>query len=111
MLAIKEQFTLAFTNLFQIFCRIINKSNKTMRAIREPAKSTFHRIYPRYSDRYADSTDHADSTDPDQTAPKEQSDLGLHCLPFSQYLSNTGSQVDRHKFKVKYDKETQGLNI
>ena len=23
----------------------------------------------------------ADSVDPDQTAPKEQSDLGLHCLP------------------------------
>ena len=22
----------------------------------------------------------ADSVDPDQTAPKEQSDLGLHCL-------------------------------
>ena len=22
------------------------------------------------------------SADPDQTAPKEQSDLGLHCLPF-----------------------------
>ena len=24
----------------------------------------------------------ANSADPDQTAPKEQSDLGLHCLPF-----------------------------
>ena len=30
----------------------------------------------------------ANSVDPDQTAPKEQSDLGLHCLhmPFRQKL-------------------------
>ena len=32
---------------------------------------------PKFSDRYA----WANSADPDHTAP-EQSDLGLHCLPF-----------------------------
>ena len=26
----------------------------------------------------------ANSVDPDQTAPKEQSDQGLHCLPFGR---------------------------
>ena len=26
------------------------------------------------------------SVDPDQTAPKEQSDQGLHCLPYMQYI-------------------------
>ena len=33
-------------------------------------------------------TDHgmATSEDPDQTAPKEQSDLGLHCLPAQAFL-------------------------
>ena len=34
---------------------------------------------PKFSDRYA----WANSADPDQTAPRgEQSDQGLHCLPF-----------------------------
>ena len=28
----------------------------------------------------------ANSVDPDQTAPQEQSDLGLHCLPLRLYL-------------------------
>ena len=45
-----------------------------------------YRNDPKLSDRYA----WANSADPDQTAPKgavwsglkEQSDLGLHCLPF-----------------------------
>ena len=40
----------------------------------------FCRNDPKFSDRYA----WANSADPDQTAPRgeEQSDLGLHCLPF-----------------------------
>ena len=29
------------------------------------------------------------SADPDQTASKEQSDRGLHCVPFSKYLYKT----------------------
>ena len=28
----------------------------------------------------------ANSVDPDQTAPKEQSDQGLHCLPYMKYI-------------------------
>ena len=34
---------------------------------------------------------YTNSADPDQTAPKEQSDQGLHCLPFPQvfYEGNT----------------------
>ena len=28
----------------------------------------------------------ANSVDPDQTAPKEQSDQGLHCLPISEVM-------------------------
>ena len=31
--------------------------------------------------RHKDANGIANSEDPDQTAPKEQSDLGLHCLP------------------------------
>ena len=30
----------------------------------------------------SDDMAYANSADPDQTAPKEQSDQGLHCLPF-----------------------------
>ena len=40
-----------------------------------------YRNDPKFSDRYA----WANSADPDQTAPRgaeEQSDQGLHCLPF-----------------------------
>ena len=37
-----------------------------------------YRNDPKFSDRYA----LANSADPDQTAPQEQSDQGLHCLPF-----------------------------
>ena len=33
---------------------------------------------PKFSDRYA----WANCADPDQTTPKDQSDQGLHCLPF-----------------------------
>ena len=39
-----------------------------------------------YLPEYADIEDHANSVDPDQTAPKEQSDLGLHCLPTDPLL-------------------------
>ena len=31
------------------------------------------------------------SLDPDHTTPNEQSDLGLHCLPFGQNILNTSS--------------------
>ena len=34
--------------------------------------------YTKVSDKMA----YANSVDPDQTAPQEQSDQGLHCLPF-----------------------------
>ena len=37
-----------------------------------------YRNDPKFSDRYA----WANSADPDQTALEEQSDQGLHCLPF-----------------------------
>ena len=33
----------------------------------------------------------ANSVDPDQTAPQEQSDLGLHCLPQACLSENLGS--------------------
>ena len=36
-------------------------------------------LLPKYWDRRGC----ANSADPDQTAPKEQSDQGLHCLPLS----------------------------
>ena len=31
----------------------------------------------------------ANSVDPDHTAPKEQSDQGLHCLPYHQLILGT----------------------
>ena len=44
-------------------------------------KDKYH-IYSKYKSRGAQ----ANSVDPDQTAPMEQFDQGLHCLPFSQYF-------------------------
>ena len=44
-----------------------------------PVKSLYYLFYPKFWDREAC----ANSVDPDQTAPKEQSDQGLHCLSFS----------------------------
>ena len=41
-------------------------------------------IYPKYSNILSYLS--ANSVDPDQTALKEQFDLDLHCLPFSQYF-------------------------
>ena len=35
-------------------------------------------LYTKMADKMA----YANSADPDQTAPKEQPDQGLHCLPF-----------------------------
>ena len=32
--------------------------------------------------KVSDKMPYANNADPDQTAPKEQSDQGLHCLPF-----------------------------
>ena len=49
-----------------------------------PLFNCFYRLYsiqPKYSNRHAS----ANGVDPDQTAPKEQFDLGLYCLPFSLY--------------------------
>ena len=51
-----------------------------------------HCICPKYLDRQAC----ANSVDPDQTAPKEQFDQGLHCLPFSLHF--LGSQLDIRDF-------------
>ena len=34
----------------------------------------------------ANKMEYVNSEDPDQTAPKEQSDQGLHCLPFHLVL-------------------------
>ena len=38
-------------------------------------------VYTKVSDKMA----YANSADPDQTAPEEQSDQGLHCLPFHYF--------------------------
>ena len=56
-----------------------------------------YNISPKYFDRYIS----ANSVDPDQTAPKEQSDLGLQCLPFRCCSPDISlvNQVD------KYNKE------
>ena len=54
-------------NVNNIFCFICAFSQKK-----------YYRNDPKFSDRYA----WAKSADPDQTAPKEQSDQGLHCLQF-----------------------------
>ena len=44
-----------------------------------------YRNDPKFSDRKV----WANSADPDQTAPREQSDQGLHCLPFCLHLRDT----------------------
>ena len=46
------------------------------------ANSNDYRNDPKFSDRQV----WANSADPDQTAPKEQSDQGLHCLQFPLHL-------------------------
>ena len=44
---------------------------------------SIYRNFPKFSDRQV----WANSADPDQTAPREeQSDQGLHCLPFPLHL-------------------------
>ena len=53
-----------------------------------PSRANFFtfRVYgkcPKISNTYvSDKMAYANSADPDQTAPKEQSDQGLHCVPF-----------------------------
>ena len=47
----------------------------------------------------------ADNVDPDQTAPKEQSDLGLQCLPFCIYLLICHWPKKRKKKLVKFQTE------
>ena len=42
-----------------------------------------------------------DSADPDQTAPKEQSDQGLHCLPFHLHLLDALLQWETKLFIFK----------
>ena len=44
-----------------------------------------YRNDPKFSDRYV----WANSVGPDQTAPQEQSDQGLHCLPFRRHRLNS----------------------
>ena len=39
-----------------------------------------------YDPRLLDRQVRTNSVDPDQTAPSEQSDQGLHCLPFRLHL-------------------------
>ena len=67
-------------------------------------------IYPKYLDRNIC----ANSADPDQTAPKEQFDLGLHCLPLHQNISDTllGTQMTfaNFRYKFKCGKELTVLN-
>ena len=68
-----------------------------------------YHIYPKYSGRGT----LANSVDPDQTAPKEQFDLGLHCLPFNLYFLDTlsRSQIGLFKLLDKYDKKLMYLNV
>ena len=51
-----------------------------------PIRSTLSNKYSKcpkiLNTRVSDKMTHANSVDPDQTAPKEQSDLGLDCLSF-----------------------------
>ena len=54
-----------------------NKSN-----INDEHEATQQVHDPKFLDRQA----WANSVDPDQTAPKEQSDQGLHCLQFTLHL-------------------------
>ena len=42
----------------------------------------------------------ANSTDSDQTAPKEQSDLGLHCLQINACCSNISNIVVYKVFMI-----------
>ena len=50
--------------------------------------------------KYSDSYPWTNSENPDQTAPKEQFDQGLHFLPFCQLLLNTSlrSQMKGGRF-------------
>ena len=36
--------------------------------------------------------------DPDQTAPEEQSDLGLHCLPMSFYCQHSAQNFTKFTY-------------
>ena len=42
----------------------------------------------------------ANCVDLDQTAPKEQSDLGLHCLPSGQHFSHPFPRGENILFKI-----------
>ena len=52
----------------------------------------------------------ANSVDPDQTAPEEQSDLGLHCLLNDICPSNFG-KFGNHCFSDTHDREKLNLTI
>ena len=43
-------------------------------------------LHYRNDPKFSDTQIWANSADPDQTAPEEQSDQGLHCLPFPLHL-------------------------
>ena len=70
----------------QLFCQtnwntIANHTNIHVHVLKDiKSLVLIYRNDPKFSDRYA----WANSVDPDQTAPslEEQSDQGLHCLPF-----------------------------
>ena len=50
---------------------------------------------------YRDKQILANSLGPDQTAPKEQSDQGLHGLPFSLHLLDTLQQLKTRLFNFR----------
>ena len=45
-------------------------------------ENEYHKCPKISNTNVSDKMAYANSADPDQTAPKEQSDQGLHCLPF-----------------------------
>ena len=51
------------------------------------------------------------SVDLDQTGPKEQSDLGLHCLPFSSHSKNTQIQKQKSIMGITGSKVHYGCGL
>ena len=45
-----------------------------------------------------DAEEMADNVDPDQTAPEEQSDQGLHCLLKNVYVEFYNKAVNRQRY-------------
>ena len=53
----------------------------------------YHKMF--YLDRHIS----ANSVDPDQTAPWEQSDQGLHCLPLNQSCIHSTSSYEEYTLR------------